>query len=141
MASYQIVGDEETYGRFIMKPRHIKQPFISLRKKEKGISGMIVSRFKDSESVEPHRQSLMEKTKEHIPGMLTSLVKYIRALSIKDIINVDVILTEANYPYHAEIRFLNLKDNELVNGNTRLAEFSCICDDIKDLLSKNRVSF
>ena len=141
MEPNQIVGDEETYGRFIMNPRHQIHPFVSLRKKEKGVSGMIVSRFKDSESIEPHRQNLMEKTKEHIPGMLTSLVKYIRELSIKDIINVDVILTDVTYPYHAEIRFLSLKENKLVNGNTRLAEFSCVCDDIKDLLSKNPVSF
>ena len=141
MASDQTtVGDEEIYGRFVMDPRHQKNPFISLRRNEEGVSGMIISRFKDSETIEPCRQTIMRKSKQFIPSMLTSLVKHIRNISIKDVIDVDVILTEINYPYHAEIRFINLKDNELVNGNTRLAEFSCICDDIKDLLSKNRVT-
>lgn len=102
---------------------------------------MIISRFKDTESIEPHRKTIMEKSKQLIPGMFTALVKHIRGLSIKDVINVDVILTEVNYPYHAEIRFFNLKDNDLVNGNTRMAEFSCLCDDIKELLYKNKVSF
>ncbi len=141
MASNQTVGDEEIYGRFVMDPRHLTEPLITLRRKEEGVSGMIISRFKDSESIEPYRQSIMQKSKQLIPGMLTSIVKHIRDLSIKDVINVDVILTEINYPYHAEIRFFNLRDMKLVNGNTRLAEFTCVCDDIKDLLSKNRVDF
>lgn len=141
MASNQIVGDEETYGRFVMTPRHLNEPFISLRNNEKGVSGMILSRFKNTESIEPYRQSLMEKSGQSISDMVSALVKHIRELSIKEVLNVDVILTMNNYPYHAEIRFLNLTENELIKGNTRMSQFTYVCDLIKELLFRTKVTF
>jgi len=41
----------------------------------------------------------MKKSKQLIPSMWTSLVKHIRGISIKDIIDIGVILTDSDYPY------------------------------------------
>lgn len=137
-----MVKNEEVYGRFIMYPRHfekdvIGERFISLRPIDNGgISGFILSRLKNGEKLETHKNSLEKKTKQIISSMGVAIVKDLRACSLGDNLSVDVILTQESFPYHAEIKLFCGQEQTLILENLRSPEFLYVCDQIKSVLLK-----
>lgn len=137
-----MVKDEEVYGRFIMYPRHFEKDvigdrFISLRPIDNGgISGFILSRLKENESIEDYKKTLELKVKhkQSISSMGTAVVKDLRACSLNGILIVDVVLTQDVFPYHAEIQFFLVKEQTLIVENLRSSEFMYVCDQIKRIL-------
>jgi hypothetical protein len=140
------VNDTETYARFIMTPRHftngvLGNQFISLRPIDKGgISGFIYSRFKANERIDTHKANTETKSKQKITAMGTAKVQDIRNCSCPGKIDVDVVLTEQTYPYHAEIRFTSVNNHTLITQNLRSAEYILVCDQIKNLLKQGEIS-
>lgn len=142
-----MVKNEEVYGRFIMYPRHfekdvIGEKYISLRPIDNGgISGFILSRFKEGENIEDHKNNLEQKTKrQSISSMGTAIVKDLRACSLDGILSVDVILTQDSFPYHAEIQLRLGQEQSLVVENLRSPEFMYVCDQIKSILLRGSIA-
>jgi len=141
-----MVKNEEVYGRFIMYPRHferdvIGEKFISLRTIDKGgISGFILSRLREDENIEMHKNFLENKTKQTISSIGTAIVKDLRACSLDGILSVDVILTQESFPYHAEIQLFLGQEQTLIVENLRSPEFMYVCDQIKSILLKGSIA-
>lgn len=143
-----MVKDEEVYGRFIMFPRHFKKDvigdkFISLRPVDKGgISGFILSRLKKGEDIGTHKSFLENTIKppKTISSMGTAPAKDLRGCSLDGVINIDVILTQETFPYHAEIQFFSGPGHTLIVENLRSPEFMYVCDQIKSILLKGSVA-
>ncbi len=141
-----MVKDEDVYGRFIMHPRHFEkdvlgEKFISLRPIDKGgISGFILSRFKEGENIDLHKKFLEKKLEQTISSMGTAIVKDLRACSLDSILRVDVILTQVSFPYHAEIRLFLGQEQTLIVENLRSPEFMYVCDQIKSILLKGSIA-
>lgn len=128
-----------------MHPRHfekdiIGERFISLRPIDNGgISGFILSRLRYGESIADHKKSLEHKAKQTISSMGTAIVKDLRACSLDGILNVDVLLTQETFPYHAEIQLRSGQEKTLIVENLRSPEFMYVCDQIKGILLKGAV--
>lgn len=143
----RMVRNDEVYGRFIMYPRHfekdvIGENFISLRPIDNGgISGFILSRFKENENIEEHKKNLKQKVKhQSISSMGTAIVKDLRNCSLDGILSVDVILTQDSFPYHAEIQLRLGQKQSLVIENLRSPEFMYVCDQIKSILLRGAIA-
>lgn len=55
-------------------------------------------------------------------------------------VNIDVILTQETFPYHAEIQFFSGPGQTLIVENLRSPEFMYVCDRIKSILLKGSVA-
>ena len=145
-----IVYDEETFVRWIYRPRYInsdgdfKSCFISLRDREsfheEGISGQILERA-GHEQVIKSGQNFRRKSydgtpkEEHFIGYASANCGLIRAVADERDDKIDVVLTESLVPYHAEIRFY--VEGTLIKGNNQNAHFLRYKDKLRELLTNN----
>ncbi len=142
------ISDGETYTRWVYAPRYIdergvfKQNFVSLKEwnKEKGISGQIIDRC-DHKTVLLWGLHFRRKDKdgtekeERFLGYAKALACKIRSVADEDGDKIDVIFTESDVPFHAEIRFEI--DGELVVGNNQHPRFLRYKDKLRDILQND----
>ena len=145
-----MVYNDETYARWIYRPRYIgtdgifKFCFVSLRERndyrEEGISGQILERA-GHDTVIKCGESFRRKTYDGTPkeerfiGYAYANCGRIRAVADEEGDKVDVLLTESIVPHHAEIRFY--VDGILVKGNNQNAHFLQYKDKLRSLLTEN----
>ena len=129
------VRDEEHYLRWIYDPRNIikdelKPSFISLRPKERGVSGQIYERLESDVEIYKAAKTY-ENSTEAYWGYAMALVGDIRSIAMDDD-KIDVLMTVSKVPAHAEIRFAI--DGEQIVGNTPNPRLSYYFNEIKVLL-------
>ncbi|MCR5038944.1 MAG: hypothetical protein K6A94_06375 [Bacteroidales bacterium] len=145
-----IVYDDETYVRWIYRPRYIndngtfRTTFVSLRErgdyKEEGISGQILERAGHEQVIKcglSFRRISYDGTpkEERFVGYASAKCGQIRAVADSPDDKVDVLLTPSSVPHHAEIRFFILGVS--VKGNNQNAHFLRYKDKLRELLAKN----
>lgn len=147
MAESLIVGDEEIYGRFVMRPRHyvgaaIGERFLSLRPIDRGgISGVIVSRFREGETLLLAKERLEKiARKQSVTALCTASAGALRSCSIPGKMKVDVVLTDTAFPYHAEIRCYE-NDEKIIMEELTSAEFMFVRRRLQGVLMKSMKEF
>lgn len=144
------VSDEETYTRWVYVPRYrnnkgeFNHAFISLRewpdRKEEGISGQIIDRASHTTVLlwglkfrRPSKDGTHKE--ERFTGYAKALAGKIRSIVDEEGDKVDVILTESEVPYHAEIKFEI--DGDCIVGNNQHPKFLRYKDKLREILEKD----
>ena len=140
-----MVADEESYARWIYKPRYVDEEgiyntsFITLRENEDGVSGQLIDRAGKKLVILSgmrYRRSKKDGTpkEEKFLGFAKALSGEIRKVAVEPD-KIDVIIRESAVPYHAVITFQI--EGELIRGNTQNSHFLLYKDKLKDLLIKD----
>lgn len=145
-----IVYNDETYVRWIYRPRYInddgvfKSCFVSLRDREdfqeEGISGQILERAGHKQVIKSglnFRRKTYDGTskEEHFIGYASANCGQIRNVADEQDDKIDVVLTESIVPHHAEIRFY--VEGALIKGNNQNAHFLRYKDRLRELLTNS----